>query len=306
MKDDRTFVPVRFVSEALDGEVEWNEKTQQVTIKKAGQEIKIWIGLVKSVVNGITKQNDVAPILKNGRTFVPLRFVSENLGENVEWKEETSTVYIGSSGIQDRVSRYLNMEVKHHFTDFEQAPITEYCPLEHVRNGYKNKAILTTRYVTVDDFPINLGGSTILYELNLETAPNGMEVLSAVMINKRSDISPCIALGNKEDGLLRERYSTDDSSNIRYNIMYKKFEDKEEREVIKEKFNLTSDAYYLGEFKYFTSSCVDEWMAEERYRKENKITSSPNWQDFSIKDVEYIFINTSDSYDTIAVKNPFK
>lgn len=103
IRNGRTFVPIRFVSEALDGEVDWDSSTKKIVIKKAGKEINIWIGLVKSVIGSIVKNDlDEAPILKDGRTFVPLRFVAQNLDCNVDWDNSTKTVIIKEKGYVEK------------------------------------------------------------------------------------------------------------------------------------------------------------------------------------------------------------
>ncbi len=78
--DDRTLVPVRAIAEALDATVSWNDKTRKVTITTDSNEVTIQIGVSNKKI-GL----DVAPIIQNSRTLVPLRFVSENLGANVKW-----------------------------------------------------------------------------------------------------------------------------------------------------------------------------------------------------------------------------
>lgn len=53
---------------------------------------------IKIVVNGKRVYPDQEPFIYKGRTFVPIRFVSEGLGQKVGWDNSTSTVYIGESG----------------------------------------------------------------------------------------------------------------------------------------------------------------------------------------------------------------
>lgn len=93
-KNNRTLVPVRFVSEALGAIVDWEGTTQTVTIKHRANTIKLKIGESKATVNDKTKTFDTKAILQNGRTMVPLRFISETLGAQVVWIAKTSTVKI--------------------------------------------------------------------------------------------------------------------------------------------------------------------------------------------------------------------
>ncbi|PQQ67081.1 hypothetical protein B9R14_10240 [Acetivibrio saccincola] len=90
----RTQVPVRFVSEALGAEVGWEGSTKTVTISQGDKEIKIVIGKKDYTINGEKNLMDTEALLKEDRTFVPVRFVSEGLGAKVDWDPAVRTVYI--------------------------------------------------------------------------------------------------------------------------------------------------------------------------------------------------------------------
>ena len=90
----RTQVPVRFVSEALGAEVSWEGSTKTVTISQGDKEIKIVIGKKDYTINGEKNLMDTEALLKEDRTFVPVRFVSEGLGAKVDWDPAVRTVYI--------------------------------------------------------------------------------------------------------------------------------------------------------------------------------------------------------------------
>ena len=89
----RTLVPVRFISEALGAEVGWDPDTQQVTVTDEGMEIVLTIGSQDVLVDGKEQTIDcAATILPSGRTFVPLRFVSEILGAEVDYQDGIVTI----------------------------------------------------------------------------------------------------------------------------------------------------------------------------------------------------------------------
>ena len=90
----RTQVPVRFISEALGAEVEWNGSTKTVTISQGSKKIEIVIGKKDYTINGKKSSMDTEALLKGDRTFVPVRFVSEGLGAKVDWDPDVRTVYI--------------------------------------------------------------------------------------------------------------------------------------------------------------------------------------------------------------------
>lgn len=99
IKEGRTLVPFRKVFELLGSEVVWNASTQTITANNGSSEIVLRIGDKTAIVNGVKKQLDVSPIIVNGRTVVPLRFVSENCGAQVDWVGESKTAYISTLGM---------------------------------------------------------------------------------------------------------------------------------------------------------------------------------------------------------------
>gem|GEM_PF-4900733 len=92
--NNRVLVPLRAIAEELGCEVSW-EPPKYVKISDAVKEFTLTIGsnqiLYKS---GATRTMDVVPTEINGRTYVPVRFISEELGMEVEWDEEFMTVFI--------------------------------------------------------------------------------------------------------------------------------------------------------------------------------------------------------------------
>ena len=95
--NNRTLIPVRFVSEALGAKVEWNGKTKEVSISQGENKIKVRINDQDIVVNNHIQGMDTKAIIKNNRTFVPIRFVAEALGAVVIWDAKARTVVITTS-----------------------------------------------------------------------------------------------------------------------------------------------------------------------------------------------------------------
>ncbi len=94
IKEGRTLIPFRRIFEALDMEVLWDAQERMVTATGNGIEMKLYIGKTNAYVNGEEKTLDVPAEITDGRTFVPLRFVSENCGAKVEWDDSTKSVFI--------------------------------------------------------------------------------------------------------------------------------------------------------------------------------------------------------------------
>jgi outer membrane protein assembly factor BamB len=94
IRNDRTLVPIRFVSEAFGSKVQWEASTRKVTITRFADSIILWIGKKSAIVNGSHVQLDVEPSIENGSTLVPIRFISESFGANVEWFGQTKHIKI--------------------------------------------------------------------------------------------------------------------------------------------------------------------------------------------------------------------
>lgn len=94
IKDGRTLIPVRAVMNSLNAKVEWDPATQTVTITKGDIVIKMILGESKVFVNGKEVTLDVPAMLVSDRTVVPLRFISEALGEKVNYDDKTGEIDI--------------------------------------------------------------------------------------------------------------------------------------------------------------------------------------------------------------------
>src|SRR5688500_15446371 len=82
-RNGRVLVPLRGVFEEMGAYVQWNPGTQMVTATKGDTDVRLKIGDRQGIVNGRTVMMDVPATLVNGRTLVPLRFLSESLGAQV-------------------------------------------------------------------------------------------------------------------------------------------------------------------------------------------------------------------------------
>ena len=94
----RTLVPVRVISEGLGADVQWNAADRTVTLSfedlTTTHVVKMTIGAMGYTIDEKSAWMDVAPVIAGGRTFVPLRAVSEALGAQVDWNADTRTVLV--------------------------------------------------------------------------------------------------------------------------------------------------------------------------------------------------------------------
>ncbi|HEY5001084.1 MAG TPA: stalk domain-containing protein, partial [Candidatus Cryosericum sp.] len=94
IREGRTLLPIRAVIEALEGSVGWDAVARKATVTLGTHTIEIWIGSRQARVDGLNVSLDVAAMIVNSRTLLPLRFVAENLGGTVTWDPVGRTVTI--------------------------------------------------------------------------------------------------------------------------------------------------------------------------------------------------------------------
>ena len=98
IQDDRVLVPFRALFESLGATVDWDDVNMVVTGTKGGKEIKLEINSETANVDGKTLELDVPTTITDGRTFVPLRFVAESLGADVNWDSANQVVEVTPGG----------------------------------------------------------------------------------------------------------------------------------------------------------------------------------------------------------------
>jgi len=112
----RVLVPLRVVSENLGAKVDY--KNNVVSISQGTKTIGLTIGSKTATVGGKSVTLDSPPYVKSSRVYVPLRFVSEQLGQKVEWDDIDHYVWIGDKSIPllddvvkeaEPLTRYVNL-----------------------------------------------------------------------------------------------------------------------------------------------------------------------------------------------------
>ena len=96
IEDGSTLVPMRFLFEQMGADVEWDSETQTATATLDNTAVTFSIDNINAEVNKTPAQMDVPARLVNGKTMVPLRFLSENMGYDVDWDADSRTAIVNS------------------------------------------------------------------------------------------------------------------------------------------------------------------------------------------------------------------
>ena len=195
VKSGVVFVPFRAVADALGAQLTVTPDWKTITFVRGDRRVSITLGSRTAVVNGEKKTLPAAPYATNGRTMVPTRFVSEQLGETVEWDPLSRYVWIGSQEIPtveekgikqkpiEEVSQYF-VDAEHLLKDSMGVPYTGYYEL------------------TVDDLPVRIGdyvyysvGTTEVngilgFTLRAKKTPNIFYVTSSLRPKFRYPVKP--------------------------------------------------------------------------------------------------------------------
>jgi cell wall-associated NlpC family hydrolase len=92
--NNRTLLPLRAVFESLGAQVDWLKEQNIIEGRKGSTVIDLHFNDTNALVNGKTVPMEVAPVVVNDRTLVPVRFIAESLGASVTWDANTNTVAV--------------------------------------------------------------------------------------------------------------------------------------------------------------------------------------------------------------------
>ena len=90
----RTMVPLRFIAEAFGAKVDWVAATKEITLWLDTIQLRLKIGQKTAYKNNETMTLDAPPVILQGRTMVPLRFIAEAFGAKVDWVAATKEIKI--------------------------------------------------------------------------------------------------------------------------------------------------------------------------------------------------------------------
>ncbi|ABO49356.1 copper amine oxidase domain protein [Desulforamulus reducens MI-1] len=119
IKSGRTFVPVRFLGDGLSAATDYTTDGT-VTVTKGDKLVTLKIGSGQLKIGNAQSWMDVAPEIKEGRTYLPARFVAEAFGYHVDWDADTETVRVFPDGV------VLKPEIVYQLEKFLGAEMTYY------------------------------------------------------------------------------------------------------------------------------------------------------------------------------------
>lgn len=190
--NDRTMIPIRAVFESMGASVEWDKATQTAIGTKNGTTVKMTLNSTTEYINGTAYEMDVPPVIINGRTLAPARYVAEAFGYNVKWDEATKSVLISKDsnydisqvidGTRERPFR-LGSTITFDFWCYDEAhgnctlTLNEYLTADGVRekfgelNIFKvNKLDCITGHIKLNEYSSSEACSDIIYNAEAVTS----------------------------------------------------------------------------------------------------------------------------------------
>lgn len=253
IKDNRTLVPIRVIAEGLGAEVTWDNSSRTVHISKEDSQVVLAIDsrLIEYTVDNETTYSlsDVAPLISEERTFVPIRVVSNALGVGIHWDDAKREISIDSSE---------KSEVEP-FYDFKISGVNSGQVISGVTNlsssmGSVPAGTSEIRYMLLDrntkkGFIIAKGTDIdSIYKWMPSMDDQGEKILVAAIYNKdgkvlagdaipvKVQITPEVKLTGLTDGELVSTGSVPIGASLNFSAAYVKYE----------MINPDTDAYYIS------------------------------------------------------------
>lgn len=95
----RTMVPIRAIFEKMGAIVEWNGNTGSAICTKGDTIVKMTVNSTDMYINNQLKKMDISPVVIDGRTLAPARYVAEAFNANVQWSQKNNSVVICSKDV---------------------------------------------------------------------------------------------------------------------------------------------------------------------------------------------------------------
>lgn len=247
IENGRTLVPLRAIFEALEAEVEWLNDTREIVSQFQGKEIRLQINNKQANNKGVMTTLDVPPMLIEGRTLVPLRFVSESMGADVVWDDATKTITIttnkkeivpvkqefveGTTSREQKVANYKKMDMERVPTVQEAEKIKIADIVTGVGGGYVDKYGYFKEGGTFSQFNATFPDVTLDFKLtkskhnfegvfydvySISSVPQGLRLRNGWVIKDSEVISSVANVGPDNYYIIEDRLKQGDSVLISY------------------------------------------------------------------------------------------
>lgn len=202
ISDDVSFAPIRAVAEALGAQVDWNNEKKRAEITTATDSVHLYTDKDYIEVNGKKTESSVGLHIKEDRTMVPVRLISELLDANVSWDNTYRNVIIEKDGIT------LGKDMTDHtYTDDDIYWMARIIDAEACGESYRGKLavgdVIKNR-IKSKDFPNTIYGvifdkkygvqfePTINGAIYKTPCPDSSAAAKDVLRNKTSTVGNCL------------------------------------------------------------------------------------------------------------------
>lgn len=172
IKQDRTFIQLRGLSEELGYKVDYNEKTKDIKISSNENKKVVLLNVNSDTVQSgeMDIKMDVKPILIKDRTYIPIRFCVEALGKKIEWENESNSVFVGERLNANEIKELI-AALKKAYPQEMKSEMNDYIILKtHEDKDYV--------YKDVDVEMINKDGKEVTaYQLAIGLSKNDMKTI---------------------------------------------------------------------------------------------------------------------------------
>lgn len=170
MINGRTMVPARAIAEAVDCEVQWDEEQKMISISAPYRVqplmymyldnpiVSMYVYNAETMETAVDEvEIDAAPVLVNGRTMVPLRFIAETMGFEVEWNEAEGAIYLRSGPELTAAKGYDDNTQFPPYAEYTEAYVLEGDPGEYI--SARTAALILALDILPEKYPdVNFEG----------------------------------------------------------------------------------------------------------------------------------------------------
>lgn len=187
MENDRVLVPIRSIFEMIGGKVTWDENSNKAIIENDTMTIELPVGQQTALIykkydfTGLPQEVklEVPAKIINDRTYVPIRFVSESLGMEVNWDNSTSTINIVKPSDLITVERpvsFTNVDI----TEMSNKEIKTWLDQNSQNRGVYYKTVEDTTYILACAGEKTTGGYSVAINEITMVAPGSLFVSASV------------------------------------------------------------------------------------------------------------------------------